>query len=506
MNVFVASDTSELFFTRKLAIDAIFESGHMPINTDVSLSVDWDGPIDEINRQLDRVFERTDAFILIFHTSLGPKHQRADIGECREQLHCLRRFVAHTRGDAGRPRELIICVKTLEDIDAHLRTSLHRSLQEQLSTVLDGTQAEDAVKRLHLRVLQTFEKRKVKGYPDFTPMKYRSAEYRQSPLSHCFYYRNWRELQDYIKFALEADGEVPATSEERTRYAFSYAAENKPGQLRIVSEYLFEFGANIEFVSMTSDPHHYAMYVAFSLEAKGDRLASQESREQFGVDIGGLFPGAMAKAIEEQWDGSKKWMIPARVGGDSRQTTRPDTFEVRLRTINAPGQLLAISRLFDDLKYNIESLSVTPTEQGHPRQTSMIFTISPWKTEYEEGQDHARTLEHLPSLDRTQIAFLEGALKQLGANNTAVDPVLDSIRERVLALNAGKEAERALLVRLAELETQLATLAGVRAFSTTIRHAWEYGGSADGPQQVAGGPWIPPIDPRDPGFHGNVGP
>ena len=497
MNVFVAADQSELFFTRKIAIDTIFERGHLPINLDTAMRVDQIHSHEQLAAEMSRMFiGKADVFLLLFHTSLGPAVQ-LETARIELQLALLRRFLQQATNPDSE-KHIIVCVKALENASVTVHPALHESLATKLSEV--GEAAPDffaSIKNIHDAVFDLIASEQIEGTANLRPFLYKRGEYQHEPLSSCLFYRDWKELREYVKLALTAienqtGPRMLTEGNRRNRYGFSYAAQNEPGHVVKVCELLAAIGGNIEYVSMAGGDRFYSLYMSFSVPDSGDDLGTSEGRSRFIGELeqalGGGVPWESITPPEGRSHDHNSFVYhpPVILEGDSPRTNRPFVYELKVRAINAPGQLLALARLVADLGYNIESVSVAPTESGHPRQTRMALTLSP--NEYEG-------LYSAPPEEPEEL-FLQDIAEADAGSESGLAYIRDHIEQRKLTVRKHNDALWRRTIKLAELETSLATLPGVRAFTTSMHYAWEIGGSSNTDLESAGGPLpsTPPVD------------
>ncbi|HUP60472.1 MAG TPA: DUF4062 domain-containing protein [Thermoanaerobaculia bacterium] len=319
MKIFVSSRMRELFIERKTAIEAVHFAGHTPLYIETEPQV----KDEEARNTMVSLISAADAFLSIYYLTEGTKTPILN-GATPIEFE-LAQFAEH---HPGAP------VFMFRKGPGHANPS-HVMIDwfEYSATALDATREEfDTPQQLHAAVRRA--------------LRHHSTQ--------------------------TDDMDVPYEVTVR------YVGPDYIGLIGKLTEIIFtSYKLNIDYISHAAHGGHSTVCLSCSPRPLPGRPETVD-REQMEGDLKRAVRRDMDSAPAEGRTiaGANLSQEPEIVVDIDPTGKRRRQLLVKIRTIDAPGQLNAVCKQIRDLRYNIDELQMHPTPPEYPRQTTITLWLS----------------------------------------------------------------------------------------------------------------------------------
>lgn len=341
MKFFISSRMQELFFERKIVIEAIHSAGHTPLY----IETEPDVKDKEARETMDRLAADADGFILLVYLSKGkPERILNNITPIEYELEQFRK-----KHKKNKEAPIIIFKKTP---DEYVHASVYLI---------------NWVKELGIPPIE-FEK--------------------PGELEH----KIEKELKGFEKHK-----DSPNT---KSKFIIRYIGPDFVGLIQKLSEIVFtRYGLNIDYISHASSGGSATTYVSCSYRVlKGkkldpDRHKLSDLEDEVKKDLENDFKKARREGRYIDGSGSNR-AISVNV---RKHTVEPPPYQffTIVRTIDAPGQVNAICKELRAKCFNIDEFLLRPSPPEHSKQTTMSMWLSKAKTKSGEQDDDLKELERV---------------------------------------------------------------------------------------------------------------
>lgn len=194
----------------------------------------------------------------------------------------------------------------------------------------------------------------------------------------------FRRTEDLAQQVARLTADLPRTEtdeEHLERFIVRYDGPDFSGLMERASERLSQLHRlNIDYISFAGRSGVATMNIFCSRDPGPNRSsdASVEGRRaELEESLAEVLAQEVDKAKEDgrMVDGSQATRPQVLVNKDQSRQPRFQIY-LEVRTINAPGQLYALTRAMADQGFNIDELLLKPAGQEHARQTWLNFWVS----------------------------------------------------------------------------------------------------------------------------------
>ena len=311
----------EVFIERKTAIEAIHFAGHTPLY----IETEPERKNQEARDTMDTLIQSADAFVSIFYLSEGRRSQILD-GATPIEYELAQFLKRHP----GKP---ILMFRKMQE-DAPVSPTMIGWFES------NATALEIPIDR--------FE----------TP--------------HKLYELVRRRLKSK-RFAAKTDNAIPAHE-----FTILYMGPDYVGLVGKLSSVIFtKHKLNIDYISHAAHRGHSTICLSCSprmLPGDHDPVDSDALRDDLTDEIKADI--ALAPS-QHRWPTTSDPAYPIKIVVNRDSTTRRTRqFFVKLRTIDAPGQLNAVCAQLRDRLFNIDEMHLHPSPPEHKRQTDITLWLS----------------------------------------------------------------------------------------------------------------------------------
>jgi len=319
MKIFVSSRMRELFIERKTAIEAIHFAGHTPLYIETEPMVKDDAA----RATMESLISAADGFLSLYFLSEGTK--TAFLGGATPIEYELQRFLdRHPKGPLFMFRK--------KPGDANFSHTMIDWFKYNAIAADTDVVEFDTPQELHANV------------------------------------------RDHLKRYEPQIDDIDLPYEVTIRYV----GADYVGLVGTLAEVIFtKYKLNVDYISHAAHGGHCTVCISCSPRMLPGRPESIDDLE-LRADLERAVRGDMESApAEGRWiEGANPKQDPEIVVNIDPTGRRRRQFLVKLRMIDAPGQLNAVCHQLRLLRYNIDELQLHPTPPEYPRQTTITLWLS----------------------------------------------------------------------------------------------------------------------------------
>ncbi len=314
--IFISSQINEIRQARKAVIDTVHNNDHIPVFLEEVLETKEVKVKDKL--MIDALLESSDALVLIYYISLGFKESVFDnLTPIQYEFQQFKKI---------KPNAPCLLIGQIADPSKNAE----QGLIEWVTMISDNENVS------HDEY----------GNPNDLSVK----------------------VNEWIQ-SLELNSMSTGSSD---KMIVRYNGPDYLGLLSKITEILFcNFALNIEYISFAAKYGKATFYITCSQGSKlvnkerlADTLQTEIERESKGNEI---------KTSTTIVRGSD--LLNVQIDNEA-EVIKQYQYYLEIRTLNVPGQLSAISKILRDLDFNIDELSLKPTEKEYKGQTTITIWVS----------------------------------------------------------------------------------------------------------------------------------
>jgi hypothetical protein len=341
----------ELFFERRIVIEAIHSAGHTPLYIETEPYVKDEKARDTMNR----LVADADGFISLSYLSLG-KQDKKLLNNLTPIQYELELFLK-CRKDEKAP---VIFLR--EEPDHHVKPS---------QNLLDWIEENEGILKTETKI-----------------------------------FKNPEDLEKKIEDVLKDYEKKVDITNAKPKFIVTYVGPDFIGLIGSLSEIAFtNYGLNLDYISHASTGKKATTYISCSRRTLVKNIRDENDlKKKLKRDMQRTLP----RIIE---DAKRNKLLDENINpkfdidvSEDYSHPQPYQFFTIVRTIDAPGQLNIVCKELRAKKFNIDEFQLRPSSPEHHRQTTMTM----WLSRIKDEKDVEKCKEdYLAELERT-FRYLTG--------------------------------------------------------------------------------------------------